>query len=96
MNMTLLFKIKKFPLLLIFAFTLFMMPSASLSQDSFPKPKGLVNDFANVISQEHEQTIMALTAEVLHKTEIPVVLVTMPDIGGEDYTEYANRGTLMI
>jgi uncharacterized protein len=86
-----LLNMKKLAFLFIFAFALFMAPLASLSQDSFPKPKGLVNDLANVISQAHEQTITNLTTELLNKTGIPVVVVTMPDIGGADYTEYANR-----
>ena len=89
--MPLLLNMKKLTFLFLFAFALFMAPLASLSQDSFPKPKGLVNDFANVISQAHEQTIMDVTTELLNKTGTPVVLVTMPDIGGADYTEYANR-----
>ena len=90
-NMPLLLNMKKLTFLFLFAFALFMAPLASFSQDSFPKPKGLVNDFAKVISQAHEQTIMDLTTELLNKTGTPVVLVTMPDIGGADYTEYANR-----
>jgi uncharacterized protein len=86
-----LFNTKNITLLFIFAFALFMAPSASLSQNSFPKPKGLVNDFANVISRAHEQNIANLTTELLKKTGTSVVVVTMPDIGGADYTEYANR-----
>jgi uncharacterized protein len=89
--MSLLSNMKKLTFLFLFVFALLMAPPASLSQDSFPKPKGLVNDFANVIPQAYEQTIMELTTELLNKTGIPVVLVTMPDIGGADYTEYANR-----
>jgi uncharacterized protein len=91
MNRPILLNMKKLAFLILFTFTFFMAPMASLSQDSFPKPRGLVNDFAKVISQTHEQTIMAVTTELLNKTGIPVVLVTMPDIGGSDYTEYANR-----
>ncbi len=86
-----LLNMKRLTILFIFAFTLFVAPLASLPQDSFPKSKGLVNDFAHVISPVHEQTLLELTTELLHKTEIPVVVVTMPDIGGADYTEYANR-----
>jgi uncharacterized protein len=59
--------------------------------EEFPKPKGLVNDFANVISPDYEQRLVQVTGELLKKTEIPIVVVTMPDIGGEDYNEYANR-----
>jgi uncharacterized protein len=66
-------------------------PMMNHAADPFPKPKGLVNDFANVISPQYEQKLTQLTGELLKKTEVPVVVVTMPDIGGEDYNEYANR-----
>ncbi len=56
-----------------------------------PRPRGLVNDFANVIPQEFESRIMSVVAELYQKTQVPVVIVTMPEIGGEDYNEYANR-----
>jgi uncharacterized protein len=32
-----------------------------------------------------------VTGELLKKTQVPVVVVTIPDIGGNDYNEYANR-----
>jgi uncharacterized protein len=57
----------------------------------FPKPRGLVNDFAEVIPPSYEQQISAITSELLQKTKIPVVVVTMPDIGGAEYNDYANR-----
>jgi uncharacterized protein len=57
----------------------------------FPQPSGLVNDFANVIPPEFEEKISAVTAELLGKTGVPVAVVTMPDIGGADADEYANR-----
>jgi uncharacterized protein len=75
------------PLILI---TLAVIPS-SMAANPFPKPQGLVNDFAGVIPQEYEQTLVALTGELLQKTGIPVVVVTMPDIGGAEYNDYANR-----
>ncbi len=56
-----------------------------------PKPKGLVNDFANVIPSPYKQKIERVTAELLKKTGVPVVVVTMPDIGGAEYNDYANR-----
>ncbi|MBW1744245.1 MAG: TPM domain-containing protein [Deltaproteobacteria bacterium] len=59
--------------------------------EQFPRPKGLVNDFANVISPQYEQKLTQVTGELLKKTGVPVVVVTVPDIGGEDYNEYANR-----
>lgn len=57
----------------------------------FPKPQGLVNDFANVIPQSDEQKLVAVTSELLDKTGVPVVVVTMPDIGGAEYNDYTNR-----
>jgi uncharacterized protein len=68
-----------------------MLTPSSRAERPFPKPQGLVNDFANVIPQEYEQKLMAVTGELLKKTETPVVVVTMPDIGGEEYNDYANR-----
>jgi len=56
-----------------------------------PKPMGLVNDFANVIPSSYEQKIAVITQELLQKTGVPVVVVTMPDIGGAEYNDYANR-----
>lgn len=57
----------------------------------FPKPKGLVNDFAEVIPDPYEVKIRAVVGELLQKTEVPVVLVTMPDIGEAEYNDYVNR-----
>ncbi len=57
----------------------------------FPKPRGLVNDFAEVIPPSYAQQISAITNELLQKTKVPVVVVTMPDIGGAEYNDYANR-----
>jgi uncharacterized protein len=61
------------------------------AQDSFPEKRGLVNDFADVIEPAIEEKINAITGELLAKTEIPVVVVTMPDIGDNEYNDYANR-----
>jgi len=66
-------------------------PIVNHAIDTFPKPQGLINDFANVISPQYEQKLTQVTGELLRKTDVPVVVVTMPDIGGEDYNEYANR-----
>lgn len=60
-------------------------------EPAFPKPLGLVNDFAGVIPEERKHQISALTGELHRKTGIPVVVVTMSEIQGADYNEYANR-----
>ena len=55
----------------------------------FPNPRGSVNDFANVIPPAYEQKIQMVTHELFQKTHVPVVVVTMPDIEGYEYNEYA-------
>ena len=73
--------------------TVFLLPlivcAAHSWAQEFPKPKGLVNDFANVIAPEYEQRMVQITGGLLKKTGVPIVVVTVPDIGGEDYNEYA-------
>jgi len=83
--------IKRAKRLSLFILPFVLMPFSSLAQQPFPKPKGLINDFANVISPSYEQQLDSITTELLNRTGIPVVIVTMSDIGGEDYNEYANR-----
>jgi uncharacterized protein len=70
---------------------LFLIGDSARAERPFPKPRGLVNDFANVIPATYEQKIQAITHELLQKTSISVVVVTMPDIGGAEYNDYANR-----
>jgi uncharacterized protein len=62
-----------------------------VAERPFPKPQGLVNDYADVIPERYKAKIQAVVGELLQKTEIPVVLVTMPDIGGAEYNDYVNR-----
>lgn len=72
-------------------FFLVLLGAPAHAEGPFPKPQGLVNDFAEVIPVDQERRIGAVAGELLQKTGIPVVVVTMPDIGGADYNEYANR-----
>jgi uncharacterized protein len=79
--------------LLFFALLIFFLAAISPAQAErpFPKPEGLVNDFAGVISPTYRKKIAALTGALLQKTGVPIVVVTMPDIGGAEYNDYANR-----
>ena len=70
---------------------LLLMPAVTLAERPFPKPTGLVNDFAGVIPPSYEAKIRAITSELLQKTGVPIVVVTMPDIGGAEYNDYVNR-----
>ncbi len=78
---------------LFFGLVLLMLPAlnSARAERPFPKPKGLVNDFAGVIPPAYASKIRAVTAELYQKTGVPVVVVTMPDIGGAEYNDYANR-----
>ncbi len=69
---------------------LLSLSTLALGQE-FPKPVGWVNDFAQVISPEYRTRIEALIAELNQKTGAEIAVVTMPTIGDEEYTEYANR-----
>jgi len=64
---------------------------AAQAERPFPKPDGPVNDFANVISSAYEQKMIAITTELYQKTGTAVAIVTMPDIGGAEYNDYATR-----
>jgi len=70
---------------------LLLASGIAVAERPFPKPRGLVNDFAGVIPQDYERKISALCREVLQKTGTTIVVVTMPDIGGAEYNDYANR-----
>ncbi len=78
-------------LFILLSSVFFLWVGLSYADSPIPKPRGLVNDFANVIPASQEQQLAALTTELLQKTEVPVVVVTMPDIGGAEYNDYANR-----
>lgn len=83
--------IRKLFLSFVLLLPLLFAAGLSSAQRPFPKPTGLVNDFANVIPPSFERKIGGITTELLNKTGTPVVVVTMPDIGGADYNDYANR-----
>jgi uncharacterized protein len=84
--------IAKYAYLSIALIFFLLLPLISAQAESpFPKPKGPVNDFANVIPQAYEQKMEAISRELLQKTGTALVVVTMPDIGGAEYNDYANR-----
>ncbi len=75
----------------LLALLLTLAPSLAGAERPFPQPQGLVNDFGEVLSPAYEQKILALAQETLQKTGVAIVVVTMPDIGGAEYNDYANR-----
>jgi uncharacterized protein len=46
-----------------------------------PQPTGFVNDFANVLSPETEQTLLGIATTVRAKSGGDIAIVTLPDIG---------------
>ncbi len=61
------------------------------AEEKFPSPVGLINDFAGVISPEHEEKMNLLARELLNKTGATVAVVTLKDIGGANVDEFTNR-----
>ena len=75
----------------VLLFFLLVCASALRAESPIPKPSGLVNDFAHVLSPSYKEKISRLVNELLQKTGTAVVVVTMPDLGGAEYNDYANR-----
>jgi uncharacterized protein len=82
--------INKYFYIILFAL-LVLFGGYAHAEQNFPQRKGLINDFANVIEPDIREKINSVTSELLAKTEIPIVVVTMPEIGDADYNDYANR-----
>jgi uncharacterized protein len=57
----------------------------------FPRPSGLINDFAGLIPQGDKQRMDMLAKEVLQKTGTSVVVATMQAIGDADVPTYATQ-----
>ncbi len=72
-------------------FILFCTAVSCWSASEFPQRRGAVNDFANVIPAEYAKQIESLAIEVWDKTGVALVVCTMPTIGDEEYSDYANR-----
>jgi len=68
-----------------------LFPSQTLWGQDFPKPTGLVNDFAGVIPQSERQQMTMLANEVLQKTGTAVVVATMSTVGDADVPTYVTE-----
>jgi uncharacterized protein len=56
-----------------------------------PAPRGLVNDFANVISPASAAQMERIAQDVRDKSRGEIAIVTLPDLGGRDPSEVALR-----
>lgn len=61
------------------------------AQSSFPKPSGHVNDFADLMTPPYEKRIGNIARELDAKAGVALFVVTMPDFGGLDASQYAER-----
>jgi uncharacterized protein len=75
----------------ILPFLLFLLSLSVSGAEDFPKPTGLVNDFAGTIPQSEKRKMEILAQEVLQKTGTSVVVVTLPTIGDADVATYVTE-----
>ena len=55
------------------------------------KPRGFVNDFANVISASDEQQLVSMITEVRQKTGAEIAVVTIQSLEGGEIDDFTNR-----
>jgi len=68
-----------------------LLSSVAFGAEVFPTRQGLINDFANVIPPDVKVKIDARSRDILKKTATTIAVVTLPTLG-ENYTsDYANR-----
>ena len=67
------------------------LPGRVFAESPLPKHSGPVNDFADVITPPFEKRMGNLAKELLIKTGVALFVVTMPDLGGANANEYAER-----
>lgn len=77
---------------LLLIFLIWLAPQQVYStQTKFPKPRGYVNDFANIIPDDIEKQIESICVEVKQKTGAEIAVVTVETVGDEYYSDYANK-----
>jgi len=79
----------KFVFLTFFIFN--SLFSINLLGQTFPKPVGYVNDFADVIPSEYERKIEQICLELEQKTGAQIADVTIPTLGDNYIEDYAVR-----
>ena len=80
--------------LIFFALLMIMamgQTARSEGAETFPAPRGAVNDFAGVIPSSYQGQMENIAREVLEKTGTAIVVATVESIGDSDPNDYANR-----
>jgi uncharacterized protein len=80
-----------FFLFIILPITFHFFATTAQSADAIPRPRGAINDFANVISPQQERSMELISREVFQKTGTSVVVATIESIGDNDPSDYTNR-----
>jgi len=62
-----------------------------VADEPLPAPRGLINDFADIIPPAYEEQMNSLAHEVLEKADATLTVVTIKDIGGANIDEFTNR-----
>ena len=74
--------------------TIFLILTLSLelpAKTQFPKPVGAIHDFASVIPEPARQRMEGISREILEKTGVSIVVVTVESIGDDAIETYANE-----
>ncbi|MCK4463846.1 MAG: TPM domain-containing protein, partial [Candidatus Omnitrophica bacterium] len=74
----------------IFIVILFLTAPLCFAQD-FPPPRGYVNDFADILSNEYETKLNAFASELENKTTSQIAIVTIDSIKPYEIEDYAVR-----
>lgn len=75
--------------LLLGALCLLALPSRAAQSPAQLKPQGYVNDFANVLSPSARDQLTALCAELDHKAQAQISIVTIHSLGGRPIEDYS-------
>jgi uncharacterized protein len=67
------------------------LPGSVFAENPLPKRSGSVNDFADVITSPYEKRMGNVAKELLTRAGVALFVVTMPDLGGANAKEYAER-----
>lgn len=70
---------------------LFIALGVSLAAQTFPKPTGRINDFANVIDAATRAALDQRIDQVEQKTSSEIAVVTVTSLDGMSVEEYANK-----
>jgi uncharacterized protein len=66
-----------------------LLLSTAISAQQYPKPRGWVNDFAQVVSPDYESRLTSLITEVKTKTGAEIAIATIPTTKPESIEGYA-------